>query len=224
MPYKYYIGDVGFNTKSDSWRYSKNIIDRIGDGVSRKTPFITICKSHEDYDFLCDLIKNHIHYNEKIGCGIDLFIIKKNFAGANELNIKRTDGSIESISWSSCSKFITKSNYKYDLTTAMRTAVGVNNHAWKIIQIKKGNGFCVFCDATTYLQTDHHNPSFMELKNRYLTQNTDTPHKFSKRAGSNETCFQEEDWDWEKKWIKFHDDNCNLQILCRDCNLRKPKK
>ena len=221
MPYKYYIGDLGFNRKDDSWRYSKNIMDKIGDGITRKTPFIYVSKSHKDYDFLCDLIKNHIHYNEKIGCGIDLFIIKKNFAGANELNIKRTDGSIESISWSSCSKFITKSNHKHDLTSAMREAIGLSCYNYKQNQEEK---VCVFCGDDDDIHTDHHNPSFMELKNRYLTQNTDTPHKFSKRAGSNETCFEEEDWEWEKKWIKFHDDNCNLQLLCGDCNRRKPKK
>jgi hypothetical protein len=221
MPYKYYIGDLGFNRKDDSWRYSKNIMDKIGDGITRKTPFIYVSKSHKDYDFLCDLIKNHINYNEKIGCGIDLFIIKKNFAGANELNIKRTDGSIESISWSSCSKFITNYDIKKDLSSAMREAIGLSCYNYKQNQEEK---VCVFCGDDDDIHTDHHNPSFIELQSRFLTNNNDVPKTFSKRVGTHKVCFEEKDWDFEKKWINYHDDNCNLQLLCRDCNLRKGKK
>jgi len=221
MPYKYYIGDLGFNRKEDSWRYSKNIIDKIGDEITRRNPFVRVFSTHEDYDFICDLIKNHIHYDEKIGCGIDFFIIKKNYAGANELNIQRTDGSIESISWSSCAKFNTQYNPKHDLTAAMREAIELNCYEFKQNQDDKS---CRFCGDDDDIQTDHHNPSFIELQNRFLTENTETPHKYTKRAGTHKVCFLEEDWDFEKMWIKYHNENCNLQLLCRDCNLRKSKK
>jgi hypothetical protein len=83
---------------------------------------------------------------------------------------------------------------------------------------------CVFCGDDDDIHTDHHNPSFIELQNRFLTDNIDVPKTFSKRVGTHKVCFEEKDWDFEKKWINYHDDNCNLQLLCADCNLRKGKK
>ncbi|MCP5060975.1 MAG: DCL family protein [Ignavibacteriae bacterium] len=211
---------MGFNTKTDSYRYSKNIIDKIGNEIGKNEKQF-VFKTHKDYNFLNDLIKNHIRYDDKIGCGIDFFIIRKNFAGANELNIQREDGSIESISWSSCAKINTKHNDKNHLTAAMREAINLTCYEFKKKQEDKS---CRFCGDDNDIHTDHHNPSFIELQNRFLKENTKIPTKYSKRVGTHKVCFLEEDWDFEKKWKSYHDDNCSLQLLCRSCNLKKSKK
>ena len=227
MPYKktinYHIGNLGFKTKKESYQYCKKIIDTIGVDIQSETPYVFIPPSHGDYDYLTNLIKNHEHYEEKIGSGVQGFIIKKNFVGHNELNIKRTDGTTESISWNHCSYF-KKEKYQNDLRDAMREAINLSCYEFKQIQIEKENGFCVFCGDTDDLQTDHHAPSFMELKYVFLEQNKKTPETFAKRAGTHKICFTDQDWIFEKRWIEFHDTNCNLQILCGDCNRRKKKK
>jgi acetyl esterase/lipase len=33
--------------------------------------------------------------------------------------------------------------------------------------------------------------------------------------------FRDEDIEFKNKWIKYHNDSCTLQILCRECNLTK---
>jgi len=37
------------------------------------------------------------------------------------------------------------------------------------------------------------------------------------------TIFKDEDEDFKNDWVDYHNKNCNFQILCRDCNLRKKK-
>ena len=37
------------------------------------------------------------------------------------------------------------------------------------------------------------------------------------------TIFKDEDEDFKNDWVEYHNNNCNFQILCRDCNLRKKK-
>lgn len=37
------------------------------------------------------------------------------------------------------------------------------------------------------------------------------------------TIFKDKNEDFKNEWIEYHNKNCNLQILCRDCNLRKKK-
>ena len=228
MPYKhklsYFIGNRGFKTKKDSYIYCKNIIDEVAKNLSPPftASFVYVDGSHKDFDFLCDLIKNHIHYKEKVGCGVRTFVIRKNFARHNELNIIRKDDSMESISWKDCAYFV-KYKYQNDLRDAMREAIGKYCYDFKQLQIAKGNGSCVFCGDDDDLQTDHHNPSFMELKYVFL-EDIKTPSQFSKRDGTHKVCFTTDDLEFQKRWYNFHEQNCNLQILCGDCNRRKKKK
>jgi hypothetical protein len=67
MHSKYFIGELGFKTKKDCLSYTRNIINDLGCGK--------INKDHIQYDFLENLLKNHDHYEEKKGEGIDYFFI-----------------------------------------------------------------------------------------------------------------------------------------------------
>ena len=71
---------------------------------------------------------------------------------------------------------------------------------------------------------DHHNPSFKTIKNNFLQETTKSiPSSFDDCKIFKISIFKDEDKDFKNDWVDYHKKNCNFQILCRDCNLRKPK-
>lgn len=70
MKKKYFIGEKGFTTKKECENYTRKIINNLG--------CCKIEKSHSDFNFFYDLIKNHPESDEKIGSGIDYFFIQPN--------------------------------------------------------------------------------------------------------------------------------------------------
>ena len=223
MKQKYYIGELEFKTKKECENYTRNVINNLGCCI--------INKDHTLFNFFDNLIKNHPECDAKKGIGIDYFYIQPNSFVKKfyETMIKRLDGSETDFSWVYCCKFKERTTSD-NLLMSMRTAIKDDIIKYKQKQCKL---ICNFCKTENEVyenyHVDHHNPSFQTLKDNFLqlTQKQ-IPSSFGdgfffNGKKYNSTIFKDEDEDFKNSWIDYHNKNCNFQILCRDCNLRKEK-
>lgn len=212
---KYNIGDIGFKTKKDCETYTRNIVNSNGCG--------RIHKDHKDYSFFENLIKNHPHYDEKIGEGIDYFYIVINPMNKTGLHlmIQRVDGTNVDISWVYCCQF--KEHSVDDiLTRAMRASIKDYVIAFKQSQIL----ICNICksDDKPYHEyhTDHNLTSFKKLKDDFLKLTTlSKPIYFNEFKFYELKLFKDEDVEFENTWVSYHNKHCDYQLLCRSCNIKK---
>jgi hypothetical protein len=213
---KYFIGSKGFKTKKDCETYTRNIVNEL------KTSRIT--KTNEYFNFFNDLIKNHPEYDSKIGCGIDYFFIQPNVLNKKtyQTMIKRLDESIIDFSWVYCCQFKVRSSTS-SLITAMRQAIAPDMIKFKREQTELK---CCLCKASTLdysdYHVDHNDPPFRTIRDNYTSlHELLIPSNFDSCPQTYLTVFKEEDNIFKTNWIKYHNENCTLQILCRDCNLKK---
>ena len=95
-----------------------------------------------------------------------------------------------------------------------------------IINYKRTHSLtCNYCKTTKELHAnyhvDHDNPSFQTLKDNFLQLTTkQIPTSVADCKKYNYAIFKEADADFKKDWVDYHN-HCNLQTLCRGCNLRK---
>jgi hypothetical protein len=218
MKQKYYIGKLEFKTKKECQNYTRNIINNLGCCI--------INKDHVQFIFFYNLIQNHPDYDIKKGVGIDYFYIEPNPFNKKyyQTMIKRIDGSETDFSWVYCCEFKERT-LSHHLSSAMRAAIKEDIIKYKQKQNKL---ICNFCKTENELyenyHVDHDNPSFKTLKDNFLQITTkQIPSSFGECNIYNLTIFKCEDYDLKNEWIDYHNKNCNFQILCRDCNLRKKK-
>ena len=219
MKQKYNIGELEFKTKKECENYTRNIIENLG--------CCLINKDHIQYNFFNNLIENHPDYYERDFDSIDYFYIDINpLSKRFMVNIKRLDGSSSDFSWIYCCNF-KKRDANYYLIREMRKVITPDTANFK----KKQNKLiCNFCgnDYEMYenFHIHHHNPSFKNLKDKFL-EITDKkrPTEFNnvKTYDKNVDAFKYEDEEFKNEWIEYHKKNCNLQVLCKSCNLKKPK-
>ena len=202
---KYFIGEKGFKTKKECETFTREYINKIG------------CGKVSDSTFLHDLLQNHPNCDEKKGVGIDYFYIIPNPITGTSLQtmIYRLDGSSIDFSWKNCTQFRSKTP-QIKLLEAMRTSIIPD-----IIFFRQNNSkICSICQKKDgKFHVDHDSPSFKGLSTSFL-QNKTIPTTFT---GDILTRFKDEDILFEKEWIDYHTTNCNLQILCENCNLKKIK-
>ena len=217
MKRKYYIGDLEFKTKKECEKYTRNIINDLGCCI--------IPKDHTHFNFFEKLIQNHPEYEDKKGVGIDYFYIEPNPLNIKSFQtmIKRIDGSEIDFSWVYCCQFKERTTIDF-LVKAMREAIKYDTIKYK----QQSDLICNFCKTEKELyenyHVDHHEPSFKTLKDNFLHLTKKTkPLSFGDCKKYNVIIFKDEDEDFKNDWIDYHNKNCNLQILCRDCNLRKKK-
>ena len=214
----YSIGDLEFKTKKACEDYTRDIINSLGCCI--------INKDNSHFIFFNNLIRNHPDYELKKGIGIDYFYIQPNPINKKSFQtmLKRLDGSETDFSWIYCCSFKIKTPNDI-LKIAMRTAISDD-----IIYFKQNQKqlICKFCEVKDkpyeYYHVDHHNPSFKNLKDNFLNTTTrPIPFIFQECKVYKLKDFRDEDIDFKKDWIEYHNNNCNLQVLCQDCNLRKEK-
>lgn len=221
MTSKYYIGVLEFKTKKECENYTRNIINSLGCCI--------INIGHIQFNFLYDLFRNHSEYKIKKGVGIDYFYIQHNPFNKKyyQTMIKRLDGSDIDFSWVFCCQFKERT-HRFALIQCMRQSIKDTTIKYKY---SKDILICNFCKTTDELyenfHVDHYNPSFQQLKNNFLElvkkEGKEEPLTFDDCKKYNVNIFKDTDADFKNDWIDYHNKNCNLQILCRDCNLRKKK-
>jgi hypothetical protein len=217
MKKTYYIGELKFNTKEQCKNYTRNIINNLGCCV--------INKHHTHFRFFENLLQNHPDCNDKKGIGIDYFYIRHNSLNKKcyHTMIKRSDGSEIDFSWNHCCDFKERTQNEY-LVKSMRNAI--KDYAINYKQ-QQGNLICNFCKTENELfadyHVDHHNPSFKILKDTFLQLTKKQIPTVFGECEKNLTIFKDEDEDFKNDWVDYHNVNCNFQILCKYCNLRKNK-
>ena len=65
--------------------------------------------------------------------------------------------------------------------------------------------------------------AFNKLFHDFVASNNNDIIQFEEYDKTNLTYFHSDDILFQNDWIKYHQDNCYLQILCKKCNLSKPK-
>jgi hypothetical protein len=207
------INDIFFKNKSQLLTYTRNLIKEIGIG--------TITKDNQYFNFFNELIKRHSEYELKKGSGIKSFIIKQNVMNkkAFELNILRTDKTIVDISFIHCCNLINNNQ----LLKAMRWSIRK-----QILKFRKNtNLICNICNIcennNCEFHVDHKKP-FSILVSEFLKNKSNIPNNFIECEKTNNPKFKEEDIQFKKEWKKYHKKECELQILCSKCNLKKSNK
>ena len=86
--------------------------------------------------------------------------------------------------------------------------------------------FCNLCksenEAYENYHVDHNITSFKTLRDDFLKDNKTIPDSFEMKD-KHSICWsvKDEDNDFKNNWIKYHNQNCDFQILCKKCNLTK---
>ena len=211
---KYNIGDKYFKSKKQCYEYARDYIKNIG--------CCDVYEDNEHYKFLIDLLNNHSGKERKIGVGILYFKITRDVRNSNAYNtaVYRVDNSFEIFSWVYCCEFKPRPE-KTIINWAMRNAVYDITSKYKRDQPILVCNFCKLQSGNiTDYHTDHDNPSFLQLQIDFFKIT-----KFKQPVGINrgDYKFNDEDADYKNDWVKYHNSNCNFQILCKICNLSKPK-
>jgi hypothetical protein len=198
-----------FKTKKAMKDYYCKIIHEIGLCDSIKTEY------PQYYNEFIELFERHPNSKKRLE-GITDIQIKKNIQYHNfELYIV-TDISCICISYLLCiSQKYTKN---FGLKAAMRESIQSQITEFKTNTIL----ICEICGSSENPQADHIK-HFDELYNEFLSLNTlEVPTRFNDTL-ANLKVFKEEDFLFCKSWQDYHKQNATLRILCRTCNLSRPK-
>lgn len=205
------IGDKYFKTKKELEDHVRNIIKDIGICPSVKT------ESIELYNFFIDLFRRHPKYPEKIYniCDISIVTNKLN-AKVLELNVIRHDGSVDDISWRSCVSGAEKDNFK----SALRLAIEDQIKSFRRATSNECD-ICKSSEAGEY-HVDHVN-HFEEILYGFLQTTKRVKPTIFQNMKDNRKSFISDDKEYEEEWQSYHKNKACLRILCRSCNLKRPK-
>ena len=106
---------------------------------------------------------------------------------------------------------ITKS--KDNLYDAMRNSI----YLWIISNsgYDQENFICNSCGDINNIELDHHELHFIEVYYNFINSQTSKPSSFNDGK-----IFKNKDKNFEKKWIEYYKDNCQLRFRCKTCNWR----
>lgn len=209
---KYFIGSMGFKTKTMASAYVKNFINKLKPGdYSPET---------EEYKFIFDVLKNHSNFIDKLGPGI-LFFNIEDLAKGKHISFMRKDGSYDDFSYNHCCQFRPngwKENSRLALSYALRLSIAeqIKNYRLSV----KNHHYCFYCNSSDELEVDHIYP-FSHLIDDFLkiTQYI-IPTEFI-NAYHGKYIFKDEDKPFEADFINYHLKNAKYQFLCKKCNGKK---
>lgn len=214
------IHNQEFKTKNDAYVHVRALLKSLNN--------TTVGADHDQFPFLCELIKRHCCYLEKVGCGVKAFRIVVNNTynkGTSHLEIIRTDGTMIDISWVMCCRQTKPRPVKFYLNRAMRHAIELQILSFKTEYKKQHPYVCAICSATdAVFHVDHHKPQFSDLTKDFVQKYPNHPTTFARKPLSKgHDVFHTEDKQYEENWSKYHKAKANLRILCARCNLTRPK-
>ena len=199
-----------FTTQKSLELYTRNLINSIGICSSLKNISI------DNYNFFLKLFERHPDYPKKIDGIYDISICNNKINNNNlEINIIKTDGSKDNISWKSC----ISGKKRNGLYSAMRYSIYdqiCNYRNSSILQCS----ICKINSDNIQYHVDHIN-YFEYLAHKFIYDHN--PPKSFNDTYCNTKCFKNSDKDFEDKWKVFHKNEAKLQILCCTCNLKREK-
>ena len=205
------VGGIPFTSKNSLEEYVRALLKSIG--VCKSVRAVNV----DHYNFLLDLFGRHPRYPEKI-YGITDISITTNIIRPQYLttNIVRDGGVEEDISWVNCVKGSGKDSFK----SALRVAI-----TDQILAFRKGQplicALCGIADADEY-HVDHIT-HFEQLVCEFILHTPLTKPTLFQSGHDNRKTFRIDDKEYEDAWKVFHESNASLRILCRSCNLKRPK-
>jgi len=217
------IGELSFPSKKASYEYTKNIINILGKESDARHNLIKIDKDHINFNFLNDLLKNHVDYTDKVGLGIEYFYVKRDAFNKKAFGsmIKRIDGTEMDFSWVACSKDLTaktNNNLSHALRESIKDQILTFRNTFE-------NPICMLClidDDYIEYHVDHKDPPFRDLKDMFLKNtNHEIPSIFDSCKKTHTHKFNIKDKLFSDDWNDYHKNNCVLQMLCKTCNLKK---
>lgn len=203
-----------------------------------KTLKLTVGERHvvgsSGHAFLLDLIKlGHPDADTKIGCGIQSFLVEKDYAGITRFTIIRKDNSRIDFSYLKCIKYlgvqnvsdISKREAQHKLQSACRHAV---TSQIREFTRQHPNALCELCGSPAE-HVDHENPTFADLLTAFNTNRRDIPTLFddipfedmSQRMPKQ--TFRSEDRGYQYDFERYHQVHAQLRMLCAKCNLGRKK-
>jgi hypothetical protein len=210
----YTIGDQHFKTKRDCLEFTRTLLKTLG--------YCEIDKDNPNFNFFLSLINLHPEKDEKIGVGIEKFIVMQNVLNKKTFHmmVKRYDGSSVDFSWVTCC-LLRKPSKNEDLNKALRHAISDD-----MINFKRGVQMmkCNLCGVEDVhysdFHVDHVKP-FREIRSAFLKVEHTAPKEFDSDPLTFATTFKGEDFEFKERWRQFHREQCELQILCAKCNRDK---
>lgn len=193
------IGQRVFNTKNAAHKFYRSYINSLENGIYES--------DSECYTELMSLFQFHPEYDEKIGsrsvCGIE---IENNAWNKTAKNIRLLYDDewdkVTNISWRYCIR--SPPTDKMNVTMIMRRAVYSSMYEFRqSVKDKK----CALCESRNELEVDHHGIKFRDIRDEWMD---DDKFKCIKMNGDNSATLID--------WKEYHDDVCDLRLLCRSCN------
>ena len=210
---KIYFYNREFDTKKEFQIYIKDL-------VKNKIGICNSVKSTKYWSEIYELMKRHTEFQEKTKNLKDV-IVRKSLYGNIELAIINNDNSITSFSYIHCIKGLPGTKL-FELSSAMRESI-----LEQIFDYKNNNNLeCNYCKSKDNIEIDHIIP-FSKLRDDFITICNDDkipiPSSFN-RTDNIRRQFKEEDLEFYSNWLSYHELNCKLQPLCRNCNIKKSNK
>jgi hypothetical protein len=209
--YKMEIGNKKFKSKKELEKYTRDTIASIGLCSSVKIKYL------DEYNFFIDLFRRHPKYPEKIYGICDIKIVKNKVNSKYlELNIVKDDNSEDDISWRNC----VSGNEKDKFKSALR--VSIND------QIKQFRSECDnICSICKTLDADEYHVDhiihFEEILYHFLQFTKKPKPTIFQNNIDNRKAFMSDDKEYEDEWKLFHKNKAQLRLLCRSCNLKRPR-
>lgn len=183
----------------------------------------------DKYYILIKILERHPKFSSKTEnmCNIKIVYDTLNTTALKTMIINN-DGRVVDISWR-CAITGKPKSKKHELMSAMRSSIDSQINQFRR---KNNNDCCQLCDKTTKLQVDHNDEkdvAFDELALNFINfikQNTDIeiPNKFGElNDDTHRRTFLEKDTIFKDMWLKYHKDHAILRILCKTCNISRPK-
>ena len=209
-----------YKTQGEFGKYVKNFIyNEIGICYDIKNTY------PDKYNTLIKILERHPKFNSKTENMRNIKIIPNALnVKALEIIIIKKNGEID-ISWR-CAITGKHKTKKGELMSAMRSSIDEQISDFRTIcEIVR----CELCGSVEKIQVDHNDEkksAFDELANNFVKENNNIkiPDNFGElNDGTHRRCFLEKYHVFRDKWVEYHRQHAILRMLCRNCNISRPK-
>jgi 5-methylcytosine-specific restriction endonuclease McrA len=169
--------------------------------------------------FLMALLERHPHKAEKIGSGVQYFVLERSPGNRGVRTFAvRAEGAVD-FSWKICCAGKDPGAGR-KLTMALRYAVRGQINDW--IEEQKPT-HCKSCETMFRTRLDWHVDHVVPFKllSAEFLHGRKAPTEFTDLEISGGHKFSMADWEFERDWLAFHKDKATLQALCVECNQKK---
>jgi len=211
------IGGLVFANQNLAKNHVRSILKSIGDGgyIDKTNPF---------FNFFLDLVMRHPKHEEKIGKGVNRFLVYSDWANENcfGFDIERIDLTKENISFNQCVTGHNKSE-KNVVIGVFRHVINDDIVGFKNLNFKPGMQ-CPLCGCILNKKFDAHVDHILPFKDilaSFLKKEPNTPKVFDIDPSTKQKCFRMEDAFYAVNWIYYHRSLATYRILCSTCNVSR---